>query len=397
MENKKYIFLCSAYPKEYDEFFHSLSGDDSTISGNIHSMSVLDGLKSLNFDYFAISGVSVGHYPLNTKTKKLPEIQFADDFYSVAYNNHVLKSQKSKERAMIKCFKEHCKFKNEPLNILIADIHEPFIRAALKIKKFNKDSRIVNICLDVPDTIVSSNNSLLRRALKKISVKRNLKLLKKIDGFVLLSDLMKERLPVNKKPYIVLPCLSDLNLYNGFKKDTHSDILVVYCGVLSLQYNIDLLLNAFSLINKPNYKLLLAGKGDGVPSIKEYAKKDERIQYLGEITRNEALQLQLNADVLVNPRLPEQNYTSYSFPSKTISYLLSGNPLVCYTFASFPKDIKDMVFEPKKTDAISLANAIISCSRKKSKVKYNALEKYSSKESLKRLNELFEITRSQNE
>lgn len=397
MENRKIVFLCSAYPKEFDDFYRNLSGVDSTISGNIHSSSIIDGLKENGVEHFIISGVAVGHYPLNTKTKKLPEIKFSDNFYAVAYNNHVLVNQASKAKSMYRCYKKNCHFNDEPVDILLADIHEPFLKTALKIKRKNKNSRIVNICLDVPDTIISSKEGFLRRFLKKISVKRNMKLLEKVDGFVLLSDAMRKRLPVDDKPYLISPFIADVHLYEGFVKNKNNKFLISYCGVLSTQYNIDLLLDAFSLIKNENVELLLAGKGDGVSLIKSASANDCRIKYLGELTRNEAIQLQLDSDVLVNPRLPENNYTSYSFPSKTISYLLSGNPLVCYTFSSFPDDIKKMVFEPKETNASSLAETIMYASNKKSIVDLNKINSYSALKFIEQLENLFSNIRNKYE
>lgn len=397
MKDSKYIFLCSTYPPEYDDFYRSLSGCDSTTSGNIHSLSIIRGFEKLDKDYFVISGVGVGHYPLNTKTKKLPNIKFGDNFYSVGYNNHVLVCQNSKARAMYKCFKKYCSDKDKDLNVLLADIHEPFAKAALKIKRKYKNVTVVNICLDVPDTIVSSKSGLIRRFLKKISIKRNLKLLKKMDGFVLLSDAMKNRLPIYNKPYIVSPCISDLKIYNGMSKKLSDKTIIAYCGVLSKQYNIDLLIDAFSKIKDDKFELFLAGKGDGVALIEEAMKKDSRIKYLGELTREEALQIQYSADILVNPRLPEDKYTSYSFPSKTLSYLLSGNPVVCYTFSSFPPDIKSMVFIPKDLTCESLAEEIMLRAGEKSKVDFEKLKKYTPDNFIINLDSLFQRIRNQNE
>lgn len=397
MEKAKYLFLCSSYPKKYDDFFRKLSGDDSTISGNIHSSSIISGLEDSNKDFLVISGVGIGHYPLNTKTKRVPSIKFSNNYYSVGYNNHVLVSQGSKKRAMIKCFKKHCSFKNEPLNILLADIHEPFARAALKIKKYNKNSKIINICLDVPDTIISTKEGFARRILKKISIKRNLRLLKKIDGFVLLSKEMEKRLPTDSKPTMISPFIADMNLYNGLKKNKTDKIKITYCGVLSVQYNIDLLLEAFKCVKGEQFELILVGKGDGVSLIKEYAKEDHRIKYLGELTRDEALQIQLDATVLVNPRLPEKHYTSFSFPSKTISYLLSKNPVVCYSFSSFPLDIKNMIFEPKSLSSEDFASAIVKASKEKTKADFSVLETYSKKTFVENLDKLFFNLREKNE
>lgn len=394
MSKFPYIFLCSTYPEDYDSFFSKLAGKDSTTSGNIHSLSIINALRAQHRDIFVISGVGVGHYPLNSSVKKIPDVRISDSFYCVGYNNHFLISQHSKAKAMYRCFKENYPNKNEPINILLADIHEPFAKAALKIKRYNKNTRIVNICLDVPDTIKSSKENFLRRILKKISIKRNLKLLKKMDGYVLLSKEMENRLPINNKPVLISPCLSKIELYHGLTKQKHSTKRIVYCGVLSKQYNIDFLLEAFSLISDKNYELILAGKGDGVTLIKQKGDADPRIKYLGELSRKDALQLQLDADVLVNPRLPETTYTSYSFPSKTISYLLSNNPVVCYTFSSFPDHIKQMVFEPKETTPASFAEEICRAVNQKSKANFDVLKKYSSEEFINYIDKLFGIIRN---
>ena len=388
----KLIFICSAYPQDYDDFFANLSGCDSTISGTIYARNIIDGLIEANRDIFIISGVSVGHYPLNTKTKQLSEIKFSDRFISVGYNNNVLLSQRSKANAIYNCFKQNCST-SEAYDILIVDIHAPFIKAALKIKKHNPNSRIINICLDVPNTIVSAKQNPLRKVLKSLSNIQNNKLLKKADGFVLLSEKMKEKLPIGDKPYYVSPFISNPKIYQDFKRDNHETTQIVYCGVLSLQYNIDLLLEAFSLINDKSCELILAGKGSAVSLIDEYTKKDPRIKFFGEVSSKRALQLQYNADLLVNPRLPELNYTSYSFPSKTIAYLYTGNPVICYTFNSFPDEIKKMVFEPEERTAISFANCIQDTIGKQSKVVFNVLNYYSPVNFIIEIDKLFEKIR----
>ncbi len=397
MEKNKYLFICSTYPEDLDSFFLKLSGKDSTTSGNIHSLSIIKALNNLGYKNFVISGASIGHYPLNSHVKKVPSVKVSDSFFCVGYNNHFLVSQQSKAKAIYKCFKKYCNDRSSNINILLADIHEPFARAALKIKRLNPNARIVNICLDVPDTIKSSNETKLRRFLKSISVKRNNKLLTKMDGFVVLSKEMIERLPINGKPVLVSPCLAESNLYSDFKKQIDEKIKVVYCGVLSRQYNADFLLDAFSKIEDERFELYLAGKGDAVELIKEKCQINNRIHYLGELSRKDALQLQLNANVLVNPRLPENTYTSFSFPSKTISYLLSNNPVVCYTFSSFPNEIKKMVFEPKATTPESLAEAIIEASTKKSKADFSVLKKYSPEEFINKIDKLFAIIRNDEE
>ena len=44
------------------------------------------------------------------------------------------------------------------------------------------------------------------------------------------------------------------------------------------------------------------------------------------------------ADILINPRSPEELFTKYSFPSKTIEYMSVGKPVVSYRLPGIPDE-----------------------------------------------------------
>ena len=358
--NRTVLVICNSHPAEYDEFFIKLSGCDSTASSVIYSNSIIKGLNLNNVRHYILSAPSIGHYPFTSKTKKIDPIDFGNNYFSVGYNNFALFSQHSKTRSLVKKFQEKVIVdKNEPLDIIVTDVHAPFLKTALKIKKKHKNSKIVLVCLDIPQYVHSASKNLILRLFKKLSVLEVNRLMKRVDAYVFLSDYMKDYFDIKNRKYIISPCILDTSIYCGLKKDINSDIIkIVYCGVLSKQYNVDLLLDAFELIEDNRYQLLLAGKGDLVPQIQEVIKNNKNIHYFGEIKREKAYELQLNADVLVNPRLPNSEYTKISFPSKTVSYLYSGNPLVCYSLQSFPKEIIATIFEPKDFAPASFAEAI---------------------------------------
>ena len=66
---------------------------------------------------------------------------------------------------------------------------------------------------------------------------------------------------------------------------------------------------------------------------------------MGQVSLNEARALQKTADVLVNPRLNEGEYTKYSFPSKTMEYLSTGRPVVCYKLDGIPDEYDKHLME----------------------------------------------------
>ena len=68
--------------------------------------------------------------------------------------------------------------------------------------------------------------------------------------------------------------------------------------------------------------------------------------------------MQRQATVLVNPRTSEGEYTKYSFPSKTMEYLLSGKPTIINRLPGIPEEYYDYVFTPEDESIEALAECI---------------------------------------
>jgi glycosyltransferase involved in cell wall biosynthesis len=81
---------------------------------------------------------------------------------------------------------------------------------------------------------------------------------------------------------------------------------------------------------------VICGFGEAEKAILE--SQDKRIVYLGKVDRKQALALQQRATVLVNPRQNTEEFTKYSFPSKTMEYLASGVPVVAYKLDGIPDE-----------------------------------------------------------
>ena len=65
-----------------------------------------------------------------------------------------------------------------------------------------------------------------------------------------------------------------------------------------------------------------------------------------------------NAAVLVNPRQNNEEYTKYSFPSKNIDYLMSGNPVVSYRLDGIPNIYEKFLYYVPETSIDSLSGVI---------------------------------------
>ncbi len=109
--------------------------------------------------------------------------------------------------------------------------------------------------------------------------------------------------------------------------------------------------------------LVICGKGETENKIKEYTEIDKRIHFLGQVKNEEVLEIQRNALVLVNPRQNIGEYTKYSFPSKNMEYLLSGNPVIAYKLDGIPDEYDEYFFYPEDNSIEALRNKIIEVSK----------------------------------
>lgn len=158
-----------------------------------------------------------------------------------------------------------------------------------------------------------------------------------VDGFILLAEKMTDSLPIDNKPWVLLEGIyNDRVTVGTVEKNPYKTIL--YTGNLGKRYGIMDLVEAFHRIPFANYRLQFCGSGDSLESIREYQKTDERIQYLGVLERHEIVRLQKAATILVNPRHSSDEYTKYSFPSKTMEYMASGTPVLMSKLECLPGD-----------------------------------------------------------
>ena len=130
-------------------------------------------------------------------------------------------------------------------------------------------------------------------------------------------------------------------------------------GTLARRYGVIDLVNAFSCIPDKKFRLKVCGVGDGLANILAATKIDRRIEYMGQLPRDEVLRLQESADLLINPRTSDGEYTRYSFPSKVMEYFASGTPTVMHRLPGIPDDYFKHCIVPPTEDAEGLTQAIL--------------------------------------
>ncbi|MDY0292929.1 MAG: hypothetical protein RBR02_11415, partial [Desulfuromonadaceae bacterium] len=62
------------------------------------------------------------------------------------------------------------------------------------------------------------------------------------------------------------------------------------------------------------------------------------------VPNQEVIDAELDASLLVNPRPTEGEYTKYSFPSKTLEYMVSGTPVLTAELPGIPLEYYDYLW-----------------------------------------------------
>lgn len=263
----------------------------------------------------------------------------------------------SRYRAAKKGLCDFIKIDNEQKLIIVYTPHTPFIAAANWAKR--KDPRI-KICMIVPDLPqymnLSKNVSPIYRFLKDIDLKKFTKENKSVDSYILLTEQMAEALNVGNRPYRVIEGIYEAT--TGLKNKQKGITTIVYTGKLNLAFGALNLVKAFHSIANPRIRLVICGSGEAKDEIAQIAANDSRIDFKGQVTSDEARKCILDGDILVNPRPNNSVYTKYSFPSKIIDYLATGNPVVAFELDGMPQIYRNFLYYIPKNTIESIAQTI---------------------------------------
>ena len=163
----------------------------------------------------------------------------------------------------------------------------------------------------------------------------------KFDGYILLAKYMNDLVNTKNKPYIIVEGIGNIDLcLNDYQPifEDKAKKAIMYAGTLNEKFGIRELVEAFETIKDDSLELWLFGNGDMEKEIEKASQEDSRIRYFGRRAKKEILEYEKKATLLVNIRPTEDEYTKYSFPSKTIEYMASGTPLLTTKLPGIPEE-----------------------------------------------------------
>lgn len=361
----KVLFLGCLFNQKEEKYLMQKSRIGLQGATNTYQWNIIKGLdKILERPVDILNVLPVGTFPkyfnnLMLKTKKWSHLQNANDLEIGSINVVFLKQIKrtiSCKMAIKKWLKDN---DDNDKSIIIYSTYLPFLQA---IKKIPDDVNITLIVTDIPEYYdLAASNSWTKKILRLINNNFIYKSLKRVDNFVILTEQMKELLSIGKRPYIVIEGLVDSdNIITGNNEGAKvNKKIILYTGTLNFKFGIMDLINGFSLIDKTQYELWICGSGEAEKEIINRVKSDSKIKYLGYVTKKEIYDLQQKATILINPRTNYGEYTKYSFPSKTMEYMLSGTPVLMYKLDGIPDEYDLYLYYINDNQPKNFANRIM--------------------------------------
>lgn len=367
----KIFFLSGLYPKGSEDYYQSNHKHGILQApSNVYQWGVVNGLIENGVDVEVCSFPFLPVYPLGyTKMSSMEEsIICGKNIVGKAYRYCTLIGIKEfdiiiKARKIIRNWVK--KIASDDIGvILIYSAYGPFFRAAVSEAKKRKN---IKVCPILTDLFISSP-----------SVLKDFSVLKKIQGyieycniqhglqgsdtFVLLAKGMTDFVPQSINNYVIIEGIAGDTYQRPLPKKQSVIKTLLYTGSLGIHTNIKELVDAFMQTTNENFRLIICGTGYYKQYIEQQVQKDSRIVYKGIVSREEAVCLQRTATLLINPRLSSIPDTPYSFPSKTIEYLVSGTPMIGYRLAGITEDYYDHFFIPqdeKKESLTLLLNEVL--------------------------------------
>ncbi|NLO86228.1 MAG: glycosyltransferase family 4 protein [Clostridiales bacterium] len=342
------LMMTLMYPNDLMEEVSRNSKDGLQNQINSYQRAFVEGIEAnlqANESLSILNALPVGAYPMHYKKIRIKKSIYDHRIQEIGCINLPMIKQKGRERRATKALLEWLNKNENNRTIVLYTIYLPFMQAVFAAKKTYPDLKASVIVTDLPNELgLSSGRTGLTKQLERIIGKRQIALSSAFDSYVLLTEPMAEALQVQNKRRMVIEGLITTHNTEHMQENRGEDERqsVLYAGTLNKELGIGELLSAF--MQMPQYDLLLCGRGDMADEIQKAADAYHNIYYFGFVSQEEALRLQARATLLINPRSPEGAFTRYSFPSKTLEYMRSGKPILCYQLEGIPSDYDDYLY-----------------------------------------------------
>lgn len=334
-------------------------------SNHNFEMSIINGLclqEGIELRCISIPGVF--SFPHNNKRifTRAEEYEYKNTrIYSTGFCNMVGIKEINATMNCVKTFERV--LKTLPQGDVHVIINTPDIRLldVMSIVKKRNSRRFTQTVIipDIPSLVTSMDKqNIIKKIIlnhrDKVAIKRT----EQCNGIVVLTE---EMMDFFQKPikHIVMEGIIDILSMDFQNKETNNvKEIILYTGTLRKIFGIMNLISAFKKIPNKDVELWICGSGDSKEAIEAAAIADSRIKFFGLVSSKTALEMQHKATILVNPRTSEGEYTKYSFPSKTMEYLLAAKSVVINRLPGIPEEYYNFVYTPDNESVESFTKCL---------------------------------------
>lgn len=383
---KNYLFLGFGIP---DEEMKQVFESDRFPAVQTHKFNwnLIKGLENYDFaDFTYISARPVSDYPFYPRKKISGNVwrsQILDSeirIREIPYlNTSLLKIITRTLSGLYYSVKEYHQKPNKG-GIIVYSVHVPFMLIGFLLSRFYKID-FIGIWTD-PPSVISQREGFLKSHLRNLVLRISKALMSRVTKVIALTKFLAEDFAPGK-PYLVVEGIIDEQdanrLSSSEKQRKDRDIVrVVYTGSIAKRYRIQNIVEAFTLLENKNIILEVYGCGDYEDELRQICLKNKNIRYYGFVPNEKALRAQREADFLINARSADDYYVKYSFPSKTLEYMLSGTPLITTILPGMPEDYRDFVIVLEDSSPRTISETLQKASElsvhERRKIGINALE-----------------------
>lgn len=354
------IFVGSVYPKFLLDYLLS-KGVGADFAANNFQSALLDGFSNFYDNILVVTSPSINNIKdcddnmLKKRTLSLSNPCKGELHYVGSIKCRLLRLFSELFRVR-KTVRKILSSKKSDNTVCCYALHSPFLVALLSLKR-----KINKVCVIVPDLpeFMGGSGGFMRRVAKKIDRKIINFCVRRLDCYVLLSDAMVGQIPIKDKEWVLVEGIYSHIDITAVQRCSNTTLL--YTGQLQKRYGVFDLVEAFILIPNEDFELWLVGGSttEEMCWLENKARNDSRIKLLGKVSPVEARLLQKKATLLVNPRHSNEEFTKYSFPSKTMEYLASGTPTIMCKLPSIPEEYYEHLFFFDDESVVGMKEKII--------------------------------------
>ena len=175
------------------------------------------------------------------------------------------------------------------------------------------------------------------------------------NAYIPLTESLNDVANTKRRPHIVIEGFADSR--DTTLSDVHENY-IMYAGGVFEKYGVRALTEAFLSLNRPDICLYIFGEGPYTETLEKIQAAHPNVKYMGCVSPEEAVAFEKKALLLVNPRPTDEEFSKYSFPSKTMEYLLSGTATASTLLPGIPGEYFEYILPMHDDSTEGLAKAL---------------------------------------